>query len=119
MDAAVFDIDSSALLFRAAGESRVKSRATPAAAKRKLRLRREEGFSKATDELIAALDGVLDEFVEQARTGTVRGRGTPAVKITTDPSFSESGGIGAGSAGAWEVLVLLVVGAGVAVLRLR
>jgi len=118
MDAAVFDIPSRALLFRAAGESSVDGRATPIDATRKMRERSQLGFSMATDDLLKGLDDSLDGFIKQAKTGTVRGRDTPAVEISAKRGASLEG-MGAGAAGPLESLAVLVALGLVALLRAR
>jgi rhombotail lipoprotein len=81
VDAVVYDIQSRALLFRAAGESTVKGRSSPLNVDRKRRKFAAAGFEKATDTLIAQLNTALAQFEEQARAGTVQGPGTPAIAM--------------------------------------
>ena len=97
MDAVVYDIRSRALLFRAAGESTVKGRSNPYTASRERRTDAAKGFEAATDELITDLRAGLEEFDRQARTGTVRGPGTPAIAMydRTGERISATGGAGA------------------------
>ena len=92
LDAAVIDIRSRALLFSASGASRDKDTATAVDAARALRKASERGFAQATERLIENLDTALDLFREQAKTGTVRGAGTPALTV----SGQARGGSGAG-----------------------
>lgn len=109
LETAVFDISSRALLFRASGANTVKKRSTPVGTGRTRRLLSEEGFSQATDDLIEQLGGALEAFEEQAATGTVRGVGTPAIRMV-DASGAEviPGG---GALGTAElVLIVLLVG---------
>jgi hypothetical protein len=40
-----------------------------------------KGFEKATGDLIASLNGALEQFEEQAKRGTVQGPGTPAIAM--------------------------------------
>lgn len=117
MDAAVYDIRSRALLFRAAGESVVKGSSSPLNESRKRRLFADQGFDKATVDLIAHLQTALDGFEQQARTGTVHGTGTPALAIL-DPSGHRvngpqggGGGGGAGALGTWELLAIALLAA--------
>jgi rhombotail lipoprotein len=81
VDAVVYDIQSRALLFRAAGESTVKGRSSPLNVDRKRRGFAAEGFEKATDSLIGELNTALEQFEEQAANGTVQGPGTPAIAM--------------------------------------
>lgn len=110
LDAAVFDIPSRAMLFNASGRSGSKSSSTPTEVARELRDRSAQGFSEATDDLITNLGTALDAFRDQAKSGTVRGPGTPAVTIESEPvnvDGSGGGAVGLGDAAA----VLLLAGA--------
>jgi rhombotail lipoprotein len=115
MDAVVYHIKSRALLFRAAGESTVKGSSSPLNEDRKRRLFADRGFDKATVDLIAHLDTALAGFEQQAKSGTVRGPGTPALAML-DPSGHRVSGGGAGALGWPELLAaaLLTAGAGCA-----
>ena len=106
LDTVVYDIPSRAMLFHASGRSEGEIRATPAGVDRAVRLAREEGFERATDDLIAGLDRALDAFAAQARTGTVRGAGTPAVTMLDEDGKPVGGG---GAAGLELLLAGLVV----------
>lgn len=99
MDAVVYDIPSHALLFRAAGDSKVNERSSPLNEARTRRRMAEEGFAKATTDLIANLDTALAGFEEQAKSGTVRGAGTPAIAMY-DKSGKQIGGGGTNGGGA-------------------
>lgn len=112
MDASIFDLKSRALLFRASGQSQVKRSSTAIDLQRSLREASEQGFAQATTALIADLEHALGAFREQAKTGTVRGQGTPAIEVSS-AGGAAGGGTGAGSAGPVE-LVLAVVTAGIA-----
>lgn len=68
MDAAVFDISSRKLLFRAPGMSRVKGSATPVNLSEELRSDSEEGFKLATAEMKTNLKFELDRFKEKVKT---------------------------------------------------
>lgn len=96
LEAAIYDIPSRALLFRASGSSLSSNRATPVEEERQRIAAARSGFEAATDDLIARLDSALSEFEVQARSGTVRGMGTPAIAM-----FNESGTLitGPGSSG--------------------
>ncbi len=67
MEAAVYDIKSRKLLFRAPGLSEVKGGATPVNATEQLRSNSREGFDKATTELIANLKNQLEDFKTKAK----------------------------------------------------
>ena len=118
MDAAVFDIDSKALLFRAAGESNVRKRATGMGEDKAWRIASSQGFDEAVVELAANLDLALTEFGKQAASGTVRGKGTPQLSITASPGYT-GGGLGAGAVGWMEIAALAGLLAGGVFLRLR
>jgi rhombotail lipoprotein len=101
MDAVVYDIPSHALLFRAAGESTVNGSSSPLNESRKRRLYAGQGFDQATPVLIANLNKALAEFEEQAKNGTVRGPGTPAVAMyNPEGKRVNRAAYGNGSAGA-------------------
>lgn len=111
IDAVVYDVRSRALLFRAAGESTVKGRSSPLNVDRRRRKFAAEGFDKATDGLIADLNKALAFFEQQARNGTVRGPGTPALAMydregqrITPGSAGAGGGAGGGAFGAPELI---------------
>ncbi len=114
MDAVVYDVDSRALLFRAAGESTVNGHSSPLNVERKQRIYASEGFDKATDPLIANLNTALARFEEQARNGTVQGPGTPAITMYDAKgeriiARSSSGG-GGGALGISELIVAVLLG---------
>ena len=110
MDASIFDLASRSLLFRATGQSEVTRSSTAIDAPRSLREASGQGFEQATTALIADLDRVLVAFREQAKTGTVRGPGTPAIQISSAGGAVAGGGVGAGAAGVVELAVALVLG---------
>jgi rhombotail lipoprotein len=118
MDAAVFDIDSKALLFRAAGESTVRKRATGMSEDKVWRKASGQGFDEAVVDLAVNLDDALTEFTKQASSGTVRGRGTPKLSVTASPGYT-GGGLGAGAAGWMEIVALLSLLSVGLVFRLR
>ncbi len=117
MDAAVFDIASKALLFRAAGESNVKNRSTGVGEDKAWRKASDRGFDDATVALAANLDEALTEFTKQAAGGTVRGKGTPKLSVTASPGYQ--GSLGAGAAGWIEIAALATLLAGALVIRFR
>jgi rhombotail lipoprotein len=116
MDAVVYDIKSRALLFRAAGQSTVKGNSSPLNEERKRRLFADKGFDQATVTLVAHLDTALAGFEQQARNGTVRGPGTPALAMldasgTRVNGSSAGGGGGAGALGWPELLPIALLAA--------
>lgn len=115
IDATVLDIRSRALLFNATGTSKVEESATAIDAPRVARETSLAGFEQATDQLITQLGAALDAFREQAKTGTVRGRGTPAVRVTSGGAAGGAGG--AGAFGPWHLLAVALLAAGVAARR--
>jgi len=72
IDAAVYDIASRKLLFRAPGVSQVKGKATPIGQKDQLRLDREEGFDLAAKDLIPNLHARLEVFKEEVKTEKIK-----------------------------------------------
>jgi rhombotail lipoprotein len=114
MDVVVYDIRSRTLLFRAAGESVVNGRASPVGLTAERRAQSDQGFSQAVDGLITNLKTSFDEFSRQAASGTVRGPGTPAIRITRTPEAqvaSRGGSSGAGAFGVFDVLIAAMLGA--------
>lgn len=104
MDAVVYDIDSRTMLFHATGQSSVAGSSTLVDVSKQMRQRSDEGFSQATDDLIASLDTQLAEFQKRAAAGTIRGEGTPALKVADRGSgavvpVSYGGGGSLGAAG--------------------
>jgi rhombotail lipoprotein len=108
VDLAVFDIPSRTMLLSASGNSRVTGSSTAVDVGSDLREHGEEGFQKAFAGLIAELEVSLAAFREQAKTGTVRGAGTPAVEVVRADG---AGGTGVGAHGSAEVLALLALAA--------
>jgi rhombotail lipoprotein len=103
VDAVVYDIQSRALLFRAAGDSTVKGWSSPLNVDRKRRTMAAEGFDKAKGMLITQLNTALAQFEEQAKNGTVRGPGTrPSPCTTRRGSASPPGAGAAGPSEPWS-----------------
>lgn len=105
MDAVVYDINSRTMLFHATGQSSVRGSSTLVDVNKAMRERSDESFSLATDDLIRNLDRELVRFQQQAATGTVRGEGTPALKVADSRGTvvpvgtgggADTGGIGVG-----------------------
>ncbi|APG28107.1 rhombotarget lipoprotein [Syntrophotalea acetylenivorans] len=67
MDAAVYDIASRKMLFRAPGTSHVKGSATPVNLSEQLRIDSAEGFSLAADQLVVNLKDQLERFKEKVK----------------------------------------------------
>jgi rhombotail lipoprotein len=108
MDVVVYDVRSRALLFRAAGDSVVVGRAAPIGLAEERRNQSEAGFGRAADVLIDNLKTAFGEFSRQAAAGTVRGPGTPAIRIARVSDAGDAaagGGAGGGAFGFLEVLV--------------
>ncbi len=106
VDTAAYDIPSRALLFRAGGRSRSTGRSSAADTYRQLGLESQAGFDAATTDMIENLRTALAQFREQARSGTVRGAGTPALRVVDVDGNPVGGGGGAGASGPLEVVLL-------------
>ncbi|HEX3552906.1 MAG TPA: rhombotarget lipoprotein [Thermoanaerobaculia bacterium] len=113
MDAVIYDVDSHALLFRAAGDSTVKGRSSVLNVDRKRRIFAAEGFDKATDQLIGNLNTALARFEEQAKNGTVQGPGTPAIAMYDAKGERITAGSkgGSGALGIPELILAALMGA--------
>ncbi|HWJ93140.1 MAG TPA: rhombotarget lipoprotein [Telluria sp.] len=68
VDASVFDVKSRKLLFRAPGTSQVKGSATMAGYGEQSRAAQTEGYNKAVDQLIPALQNELASFKERIKS---------------------------------------------------
>lgn len=101
VDAAVFDVQSHKLLFRAPGTSRVKGGATWAGLSEKQRLAAGEGYERAVDQLIPQLQTELDGFRER-------------IKNNANYQVENKAGYKGGGAMGWISLALAVLLAGVA-----
>ena len=114
MDAVVYDIQSQALLFRAAGESTVKGHSSPLNVSQKRRTFASQGFEKATGSLIASLNTALEQFEEQAKRGTVQGPGTAAIAMynAKGEQITETSGDGGGGGalGMPELILVALLG---------
>ena len=102
---------------RSMGESIVKGASSPLNYQGKNRKYSAEGFSQATQSLIGQLNTALTAFEEQAKAGTVRGPGTPAIALYDASGrqigTGKGGGSGSGGAGALGALDgLLLAGLG-------
>jgi rhombotail lipoprotein len=101
VDAAVFDVQSHKLLFRAPGTSRVKGGATWAGLSEKQRLAAGEGYERAVDQLIPQLQTELDSFRER-------------IKNNANYQVENKAGYKGGGAMGWISLALAALLAGVA-----
>lgn len=101
VDTSVFDIASRALLFNAAGRSKLEKSSTAVEVYEAQRNDSVKGFEQAVDAMIAQLHTALAAFREQAKDGTVRGAGTPALQVTG--GTTANGGTGAGAVGPLEL----------------
>jgi len=93
MEAAVYDIRSRHLLFRAPGASQMKGSSTAVDLTASLRTDSSTGFDQATDELIKNLQTQLELFRERAK------RSPETVKIEHRPGYAGGGTMGGGIAG--------------------
>ena len=94
LDAAVYDIKSRKLLFRAPGLSRVQHSATPINLSEQLRKDRDAGFTAASTNMVANLHRELELFRERAK------QSPEEIKIVRQPGYT-----GAGSLGGMEVVL--------------
>jgi rhombotail lipoprotein len=109
MDAAVYDIKSRKMLFRAPGVSTVKGTAAPVNVAEELRRDSQKGFELAANDLKASLAQQLEEFKTKVKE-------SPAdYQVVRRPEYKGGGG----GAGAVEPLMLagLVALAGLAIRR--
>jgi rhombotail lipoprotein len=101
MDAAVYDIPSRKLLFRAPGISRVKESATPINLGEQLKSDSETGFNEAAKNLVTNLQAELEKFQERVKHAPPE-----EIKIVKKPGYLGGGGTGGGSLDAFAVLLL-------------
>ena len=99
LDAAVYDIPSRKMLFRAPGASQIKGAATPVNLSEQLRKDSHEGFEKASDQLIVTLTEQLDRFKEKVKSSPEE------YKVVSQPEYRGSGMLDGAS-----VLILVVAG---------
>jgi rhombotail lipoprotein len=100
MEAAVYDIASRHLLFRAPGASRVEAGAAAVYVPQRLRADSASGFDAATTELIANLKLQLASFRERVKNSPGE------VKIEHKPGYTGGGSVGGFFAGALGLLLL-------------
>lgn len=108
VDAAVFDVRSRKLLFRAPGMSQVKGSSTLAGYSREVRGAQSDGYAQAVDRMIPALQTQLAGFKERAKSD-------PGIQVERGEGYR--GGRGAGGVG-WTA-ALLLAGAAFSILRRR
>jgi len=107
VDLAVVDPATRSLILRAGGTASSHGSSTLIDADRNTRRASAEGFSAATDQMIANFDGALAKFENDVHEGRAH------VRII---SGTASGGHGGGAAGPWELVGLLGL-AGLPVVR--
>lgn len=99
VDAAVYDIKSRKLLFRAPGVSHIEGTATPVNLSEQLRKDRLEGFEMASKDLVVNLDAQLQLFKEKVKEMPEE------VKVTYREGYS-----GGGSIDFWFLIGLMLLG---------
>lgn len=87
MDAAVYDIPSRKMLFRAPGISRVKGSATPINLSEQLRQDSEAGFKEAAKNLVVSLEQELEKFQERVK------KSPEEIKIVHKPGYRGGGSL--------------------------
>lgn len=95
VDAAVFDVRSRKLLFRAPGTSQVKGSATLAGYGREVRGAASSGYAQAVDQMIPQLQAQLANFKERAKSD-------PGIQVERRDGKHGAGGIG------WAAALLLL-----------
>ncbi len=100
VDAAVFDVRSHKLLFRAPGTSQVKGSASLAGFSERARAARLEGYNKAVEELIPQLQTELETFKERIKSDV-------GFKVENKPGYSGGGNLG------WLSLLVALILTGV------
>jgi rhombotail lipoprotein len=99
VDAAVYDIWSKKMLFRAPGISRIKSHATPVNLAEQKRLDSQQGFAEASKDLVSNLEIQLELFKEKVQE-------SPAdYQVVHKPGYT-----GGSSLDLWSLLLLLAFG---------
>lgn len=103
VDAAVFDVASRKLLFRAPGTSRIKGNSTLVNFSEASREARAAGFDAAVNDLVPNLKSELERFRERMKTDS-------SVQVVNRPGYSGGGSVGiAGVLFALGLVVLLGV----------
>ena len=106
MDAVVYDIKSRKMLFRAPGLSEVKGKATPVNISEELRQDSQEGFQIAAKDMIKNLDSQLGLFKEKVK------QSPKEYKVV-----ERSGYHGGGGFELWFIAVLVILNAGILLVR--
>lgn len=101
MEAAVYDIRSRHLLFRAPGTSQIQGNSTAVAVNDKLRSDGSHGFDAATDELIKNLQVQLELFRERVK------QSPESVRIEHKPGYTGGGAMGEWFAVLFALLTLV------------
>ena len=104
IDAAVVDIASRRVLFRAPGTSVVKGRATPVSHEQVQRSHRLEGFNTAAEQLVGNLDVALEQFKQRVKEAP------EDVKVVRTAEFDRRAAAGGAGAGAVDRSLLLLLG---------
>lgn len=99
VDAAVFDVHSRKLLFRAPGTSQVKGTSTLAGYSQEIRGAQNDGYGQAVGQLIPNLQAQLAGFRERVKSD-------PGIQIERSAGANGNGHGGAGDLG-WPVALLL------------
>jgi rhombotail lipoprotein len=100
LDAAVYDITSRKMLFRAPGISSVKDASTPLSETLNLRKNSEESYNRAATNLVASLHTALEQFKVRAKTEPEQ------YKVVAKPGYK----FAAGALGPVDVLLVAVFG---------
>lgn len=108
LDAAVYDIVSRKMLFRAPGISHLKGRSTPINLPEQLRGDGETGFNAAAKQMIANLDEQLTLFKEKVKTQPSE------YKVVHRPGYT-----GSGSLDSITVVLVALLGGGLLWMRRR
>lgn len=87
VDAAVFDVASQKLLFRAPGTSQVKGSASASGFSESSRAARMAGYNQAVEQLITQLQTELERFKERSKTDA-------RIKVQDKPGYRGGGGMG-------------------------
>jgi len=103
IDAAVYDIASHKMLFRAPGVSQVKGSATFVNQSEELREDSRKGFELAADDLVVNLKDELERFKQKIKERPEE------VKVIKSKGYSGGGGGGAMGMGLASLLLLLVM----------
>lgn len=102
VDAAVYDIRSRKMLFRAPGISHIKGRATPVNLSEQLRNDSHKGFEEASRQLVLNLQEQLTLFEEKVKELPEE------YKVVHEPGYTGSGSVGPG----FLLLLAVCLGAG-------